>query len=65
MNHDIAHCIGIGAKRCAACMRKKAHEEVRQLVQQSKLPSGKIINYIDPQECGSNKFLHYKEGGAE
>lgn len=63
MNHDIAHCVGKAEPKCGSCLRLKAHREIRNLVHQGKLTPGKVINYINADDCVAGNFIHFKEGG--
>ena len=57
MNHDIAHCTGIkGDPFCRDCKRRKAHEELQQMVHQGKSATGFAYQYVGPQECEDTDY---------
>ena len=57
MDHDISHCTGIKEDPvCEECVRRKAHEELKQLVHQGKTPTGKVYRYVNPETCESLNY---------
>ena len=57
MNHDITHCTGIkDDPKCSECHRRKAHEELKNLVHRGVTGTGVLYSYMDAEVCKANEY---------